>query len=78
MVNASTRKTYTIEDFLDVAFNQAGLSNFKNYIFIDPEFYRPCEVNYLRGDCSKAKNALGWKPKYNLEGLVRLMLDAKL
>ena len=73
-----TGDTYTIEDFLNVSFKQSGLNSFQDYVFIDPEFYRPCEVNYLRGDCSKAKNVLGWSPKYNLEGLVRLMLDAKL
>ena len=73
-----TGKTYTIEDFLDEAFTQAGLDDFNNFIVIDPEFYRPCEVDYLRGHYTKAKKVLGWEPKQNLEGLVKLMLDAKL
>ena len=73
-----TGKTYTIEDFIDEAFTQAGLENWRNYIVIDPEFYRPCEVDYLRGDYSKAKKKLGWSPKCNLEGLIKLMMDAKL
>ena len=71
-------KTNTIKEFLDLAFKQAGLPEWKNYVVIDPEFYRPCEVDYLKGDCSKAQEKLGWKPKINLEGLVKLMLDAKL
>jgi GDPmannose 4,6-dehydratase len=73
-----TGKTYAIEDFIDEAFTQAGLENWRNYIVIDPEFYRPCEVDYLRGDYSKAKKKLGWSPKCNLEGLIKLMMDAKL
>ena len=73
-----TGKTYTIEDFIDEAFTQADLDNWRSYIVIDPEFYRPCEVDYLRGDYSKAKENLGWSPKCNLEGLIKLMMDAKL
>ena len=70
--------THTIAEFLNIAFYQAGLHEYKNFIVIDPEFYRPSEVDYLRGDCSKAKNKLGWQPNTNLEELVKLMLDAKL
>ena len=70
--------THTIAEFLNIAFYQAGLHEYKNFIVIDPEFYRPSEVDYLRGDCSKAKNKLGWQPNTNLEELVKLMLDAQL
>lgn len=73
-----TGKTYSIEDFLDEAFAYAGLEDWNRLIVIDPEFYRPCEVEYLRGDYSKAKKELGWKPECDLKGLVKLMLDAKL
>lgn len=73
-----TGETHTIAEFLDIAFNYVGLTEWRNYIYIDPEFFRPSEVDYLRGDCTKAKNKLGWKPRYNLEGLVKLMLDAQL
>ena len=73
-----TGKTYTIREFLDYAFAYVGITDWSNYVVVDPEFYRPCEVEYLRGDCSKAQMHLGWKPKVNLEGLVKLMMDAKL
>ena len=73
-----TGKTYTIEDFLDEAFICAGMEDWSNYVFIDKNFYRPCEVEYLRGDYSKAKKVLGWKPTYDIKGLVKLMYDAKL
>ncbi len=73
-----TGKTYSIKDFLNMAFNQAGLPEWEKYIVIDPKFYRPSEVDYLRGDCTKAKEQLGWQPEVDMEGLVKLMLDAKL
>ena len=73
-----TGKSYSIKDFLEIAFSHAGITNWQDYIVIDPEFYRPCEVEYLRGDASKANSKLGWNPKVNLEGLIKLMLDAKL
>lgn len=73
-----TGETHTIAEFLDIAFNYVGLSEWRNYIYIDPEFFRPSEVDYLRGDYSKARIQLNWNPKYNLEGLVKLMIDAKL
>lgn len=73
-----TGETHTVAEFLDIAFNYVGLPEWRNYVYIDPEFYRPSEVDYLRGDCTKANTKLGWKPKYTLEGLVKLMLDAQL
>jgi GDPmannose 4,6-dehydratase len=44
---------------------------------VDKEFYRPAEVNYLKGDCTKAKMKLGWTPKYDLKDLVSLMIDSR-
>lgn len=72
-----TGVTHTIAEFLNIAFYEAGLHEYRNYVTIDPLFYRPSEVDYLRGDCTKAKVKLGWQPKYNLEGLIKLMLDEK-
>lgn len=72
-----TEKTHTIAEFLNIAFYEAGLHEYGNYIVIDPALYRPSEVDFLRGDCSKAKDKLGWQPEYDLEGLIKLMLDAQ-
>lgn len=44
-------------------------------IKISEEFYRPTEVDLLLGNCSKAKNILKWKPKYNFERLIEEMVD---
>lgn len=73
-----TGKTHTIREFLDVAFKHIGIDNWSNYVIQDPEFYRPAEVDYLRGDCSKAKNKLGWEPKHSFDDLVKLMVDHDL
>ena len=73
-----TGKSFTIEDFLDEAFSYAGIEDWKKYVVIDKDLYRPCEVDYLRGDNAKAKKVLGWKPECDLEELVKLMMDAKL
>ena len=73
-----TGETHTIAEFLNIAFYSAGITDYRNLYVIDQEFYRPSEVDYLKGDFSKAKSKLGWQPKTNLEGLIKLMLDAKL
>jgi GDPmannose 4,6-dehydratase len=73
-----TGKTHTIKDFIDKAFKYFYIDEPSNFIYIDPEFYRPAEVNYLRGDSSKAQEKLGWKPKCDLEQLVILMLNDRI
>jgi|TARA_B100000085_G_scaffold263882_1_gene270360 GDPmannose 4,6-dehydratase len=70
-----TGETHTIKQFLDVAFKQVGVEDWTPYVVQDPEFYRPAEVDYLRGDCSKANNELGWRPRNSFEDLVRMMVS---
>ena len=50
----------------------------KEVVSIDSKYFRPTEVDLLLGDASKAFNKLGWKPKYNLEELIKEMMDADL
>jgi GDPmannose 4,6-dehydratase len=70
-----TEETRTVKDFLSTAFGYAGLDNWENYVVIDPEFYRPAEVDFLLGSCEKAKNVLGWIRKYSFDDLVKEMVD---
>ncbi len=70
-----TGSTHTIRDFLDIAFQYIGINVWSNMVVVDQEFYRPAEVDYLRGRNIKATNKLGWKPKYNLNMLISLMID---
>ena len=71
-----TGETHTIREFLDVAFKHIGIHDWSEYVVQDPEFYRPAEVDYLRGDSTKANEKLGWKPKHSFEDLVRMMVDS--
>jgi len=47
-------------------------------VCVDPEYYRPTEVDMLIGDSSKAKQKLGWQPKFELEGLIKDMMKSDL
>jgi GDPmannose 4,6-dehydratase len=73
-----TGETHTIREFLNVAFTEIGVDDWSDYVVQDPEFYRPAEVDYLRGDCSKANTKLGWTPKHSFEELVKMMVKHDL
>ena len=73
----ATNETHTIRECLDVAFARLDL-DWKQYVEIDPRYYRPAEVDLLIGDYSKAKKKLGWEPKTTFKGLIELMADADL
>jgi GDPmannose 4,6-dehydratase len=70
-----TGETHTIREFLNVAFGHSGIGGWDNFVVQDPEFYRPAEVDYLRGDNTKASTKLGWEPRHSFEDLVKLMVD---
>lgn len=73
----ATGETHTVRDFCEAAFSHLGL-DYEKYVEIDPQFYRPAEVNLLIGDPSKAKRELGWEPKVSFQKLVTRMVDADL
>lgn len=73
-----TGETHTVTEFLQIAFGCVGINEWSNFVVVDPEFYRPAEVDYLRGDCSKAKEKLEWKPKHSFEDLVKMMVMSDL
>jgi GDPmannose 4,6-dehydratase len=74
----STGDTHSIEDFVKIAFNHAGIKDWKKYIKIDPRFKRPAELFTLKGKSDKAKEKLNWKPKVKFEELVKMMVDADM
>ncbi|MFV1957687.1 MAG: GDP-mannose 4,6-dehydratase [bacterium] len=73
----ATGNTYSVEEFLLEAFSYADL-DYKDHIEIDPRYFRPTEVDVLTGDASKARKALGWKPRVDFKELVRIMIDADM
>jgi GDPmannose 4,6-dehydratase len=70
----ATGDAYSIRDFLDLAFDAIGIAEWESYVIIDPRFYRPAEVDVLRGDYSKAKDILDWQPKVKLKEMVTKMV----
>ena len=70
----ATNETHTVEEFLDEAFGYVDLS-WRDYVKIDPRYFRPAEVDLLIGDYSKAKEKLGWEPTVRFQELVRMMVD---
>lgn len=73
----STGETNSVEDFVRTAFAAAGFDKenvLSNYVKQNPKFMRPAEVPVLLGDCTKAKEVLGWEPEYNLDKLVEEMV----
>ena len=88
----ATKETHSVREFVEIAFKAVGINikwrgrgvrergfdakTNKVLVVIDSKYFRPNEVNYLRGDFSKAKKVLGWKPRTKFKGLVSIMLDA--
>ena len=73
----ATGRTHAVREFVEIAFDHAGL-DWRRHVTQDPRFMRPAEVDQLLGDSSKARQALGWQPEVDFEGLVRMMVDADL
>lgn len=70
----ATGQTHSIEQFLKIAFQYVGIKDWQNYIKINPKFFRPCEVQCLRGDASKIKS-IGWTYNITFQELIHNMLD---
>jgi GDPmannose 4,6-dehydratase len=73
----ATNEAHSVRELVQIAFERVGLSS-NDHVRIDPQFYRPAEVDHLIGDYAKAKEKLGWEPRTNFEQLVNLMVDADL
>lgn len=87
----ATGETHSVREFLEAAFEEVGTSinwvgtgiaekgidakTGKILVTIDPRHFRPTEVKSLKGDCSKAKQALGWSPRTQFRQLVRIMME---
>jgi GDPmannose 4,6-dehydratase len=74
----STNETHSVREYLDIAFNHVGISDWEPLVYQDPQFFRPAEVELLIGDAAKAKDKLGWAPAVDFPSLVTMMVDADL
>ncbi|MBL8293107.1 MAG: GDP-mannose 4,6-dehydratase [Bryobacterales bacterium] len=72
-----TGQAYSVREFVEASFARCDL-DWKDYVEIDPRYFRPAEVDFLLADPSKARRVLGWEPKVTFQELVRIMVDADL
>ena len=73
----ATGRTTTVRNMCAIAFAHAGL-DMDAHLVIDPELFRPAEVDVLLGDPAKARAKLGWQAEISLEEMIREMVDADL
>ena len=73
----ATGKMHSVREMLEVAFDAVGL-DWEKYVEIDPKLIRPAEVDFLRGDATKAREKLGWEPEVSFEELIKMMVRSDL
>lgn len=73
----ATGETHTVLEFVQFAFGYADL-DWKKYVKIDEQFYRPAEVHILQGDFRKARQKLKWRPTIKFEKLVEMMVNSDI
>ncbi|MGQ0670366.1 MAG: GDP-mannose 4,6-dehydratase, partial [Actinomycetota bacterium] len=74
----ATGVTHSVRDFLDVAFAEVGIADWRPLVRQDRGLFRPTDIAELRGDSSKARRVFGWQPRTGFEDLVRTMVAADL
>ena len=70
----ATGETHSVREMCKYVFGRLDL-NYEDYVVQNPKYLRPEELPYLRGDSTKIRNKLGWKPKYSFEMLMNEMTD---
>lgn len=73
----ATGEAHTVREFADAAFAHVGL-DYRDFVEVDPRFFRPAEVNFLQGDPTQAKKYLDWQPRTSFSQLVAEMTDYDL
>ena len=73
-----TGVSHSVRDFVSAAFASVGIDDWERYVEIDPQLFRPAEVDALVADASKAREQLGWQPRASFEQLVGMMVESDL
>jgi GDPmannose 4,6-dehydratase len=73
----ATGESHSVREFCELAFARADL-DWERHVRIDSRYFRPTEVDHLRGDASKARAFMDWQPRTNFRELVELMVDADI
>jgi len=70
----ATGETHSVRDLCQIVFSKLGM-NYEDYIVQNPKYMRPEELKYLKGDPTKAREVLGWKPEYTFESMLEEMIN---
>jgi GDPmannose 4,6-dehydratase len=73
----SSGETHSVREFCELAFAEVQL-DYRDFVRVDKELYRPAEVDLLVGDSSKARRILGWEPKHTFRDLIAEMIQSDL
>lgn len=73
----ATGRTHSVREFLELAFGHLRL-DYRDFVQVDPRYFRPTEVELLLGDAGKARDRLGWQPRVTLDELARMMVECDL
>jgi GDPmannose 4,6-dehydratase len=73
----ATGKAHSVRDLCELVFSSLDM-DYRDYVTVDPRYYRPTELFDLKGDSTKLKNTLGWEPKYTFEQMIDEMVKARL
>jgi len=71
----STGKSHSVRQMINIVFDKLNL-DFDKHVVVNPKYIRPEELKYLKGDCSKIRNTLGWYPEYSFKDLLYDMIDS--
>ncbi|QHC67239.1 NAD-dependent epimerase/dehydratase family protein [Rathayibacter sp. VKM Ac-2759] len=74
----ATGVAHSVREFVGAAFTAAGIDDWEDRVVIDPRFARPVDAPEMRGDASKAREALGWTPTVGFEDIVARMVENDL
>ena len=70
----ATGESRTIRDMCESTFSYLGM-DYKDFVTVDSKYFRPHELNFLKGDSQEIRNKLGWEPEYTFESMVHEMVD---
>ena len=74
----ATGKTHTVRVLVKYVFTKVGINNWEQLVSVDKKYLRPEELDILKGDCTKAKNLLGWKHEYTFETMLDEMIEHQM
>lgn len=73
----SMGESHSVRELCEEVFSELDM-DYRDYVTQDPKYYRPTELDDLKGDCSKLKRILGWEPEYTFRGMIEEMVKARL